>query len=356
MLVRYRTDNEGRREKQALLYTKDEHKISRHDVDPDAWKVAHRLHVKGHTAYIVGGAVRDLMLGRRPKDFDVATDAQPNRIRRLFRNSRVIGKRFRLVHVVFGDKIIEVSTFRAADSVGFNNVYGAIEEDARRRDFSVNALYYSPFDETVLDYVGGVEDINHRRLEPVLPLETIFEEDPVRIVRGIKYATSLDLRIPGPVRRRMKKNVEKLALVSPSRITEEVFKILLSGRAEAMVAGMRRLGVFEFLLPAVDARMRENREYRTDLARRLCELDNYFQACKGDADRSTALACLFADEFLAYGEFAGESRVPTKDAFLALKAFIRPVTPANADVEAALRILFRARRRYAEDGRVLPDT
>lgn len=354
MLIRYRTDSDGRREKQALLYTKDEHKISRHDVDRDAWKVAHRLHAKGHTAYIVGGAVRDLMLGRRPKDFDVATDAQPNRIRRLFRNSRVIGKRFRLVHVVFSEKIIEVSTFRAADSAGFTNVYGAIEEDARRRDFTVNALYYSPFDETVLDYVGGVEDIHHRRLEPILPLETIFEEDPVRIVRGIKYATSLDLRIPGAVRRRMKKNVEKLALVSPSRITEEVFKILLSGRAEAMVAGMRRLGVLEFLLPAVDKRMRDSREYRADLAKRLRELDRHVEASAGSAERSTALACLFADELFAYGEFADNPRVATKDAFLALKALIRPVTPANADVEAALRILFRARRRYTEDRKVLP--
>ncbi|HUX51874.1 MAG TPA: polynucleotide adenylyltransferase PcnB, partial [Spirochaetia bacterium] len=155
MLIRYKKSESGSAVKQAEVYLKEEHNLSPGRIDPDALKIIRRLKNSGHSAYIVGGAVRDLILGNKPKDFDIVTDAAPARIRKLFRNSRIIGKRFRLVHIFFGEKLIEVSTFRAETSVGFMNVYGEIEEDVKRRDFTVNALYYDPEENTILDYHGG---------------------------------------------------------------------------------------------------------------------------------------------------------------------------------------------------------
>ena len=154
MLVRYKKQDSGRLQKTAVVYVKKEHNIDRSLIDPDALKIITRLQKHNHSAYVVGGAVRDVLIGKRPKDFDVVTDAEPNQIKKLFRNSRIIGKRFRLVHIFFGnDKIIEVATFRSLEAGTFNNVFGTIEEDAMRRDFSVNGLYYDPHAEQVVDFV-----------------------------------------------------------------------------------------------------------------------------------------------------------------------------------------------------------
>lgn len=185
MLVRYSTTEKGAHSKRAEIYTAKEHGIRRKDIDPDAIRIAHRLKSAGHSAYIVGGAVRDLLVGRVPKDFDLVTDAHPRKIKRLFRNSRIIGKRFRLVHVFFREKIIELSTFRSLDHQGENNVYGTIQEDVLRRDFTLNALYYCPIEEIIIDYIGGVKDIRNRKIRPLIPLKTIFTEDPVRMIRAL---------------------------------------------------------------------------------------------------------------------------------------------------------------------------
>ena len=144
MLIRYGKEQNGRLIKKAAVYTREEHKINFADVDSDAVFITGRLRANGHESYIVGGAVRDLILGKKPKDFDIVTDAIPARIKRIFRNSRIIGKRFRLVHVYFGPKIFEVSTFRSIKDGHTGNTYGAIEEDVLRRDFSCNALFYDP--------------------------------------------------------------------------------------------------------------------------------------------------------------------------------------------------------------------
>ena len=167
MLYRYGTDNNGNLIKKAVVYTKSEHFISNKKIDPDALQIINRLRDAGYTAYVVGGAVRDLIVGNVPKDFDIVTDATPSKIKRIFRNSRIIGRRFRLVHVVFGSKIFEVSTFRSNEEGSVGNEFGTIEQDVMRRDFTMNALYYDPLQEQIIDYVGGMRDIKKHILRPV---------------------------------------------------------------------------------------------------------------------------------------------------------------------------------------------
>jgi poly(A) polymerase len=201
---RYGKSQSGAIVQTADVYTQDELGIDPRDLDHDAVKVVRRLRRYGHDTYIVGGAVRDLLLGKKPKDFDVSTDATPSQIRKLFRNSRIIGKRFRLAHLLFRDKIIEVSTFRSQDSEGFKNVFGTIDEDVLRRDFTANALFLNPEDNTVVDYVGGVRDIQNRVLRPVIPLDRIFVEDPngvlwtARICSCFSFPTICWITVPSP--------------------------------------------------------------------------------------------------------------------------------------------------------------
>ena len=196
MLTRYTTDKNGKLVKQADVYQASEHNINKDNIDRDAIAVIEKLNRRGFQAYIVGGAVRDLMSGRKPKDFDITTDARPEEVRRIFRNSRVIGKRFKLVHIYFGSTIFEVATFRSLKSADDNNDYGVIEEDVQRRDFTINALYYAPSENIVIDYIGGVKDLRNRKLNSIISLDTTFREDPVRMLRAIKYSNISKLKIP----------------------------------------------------------------------------------------------------------------------------------------------------------------
>ena len=181
-----------------------EHPISRRDIDPSVLKVLYRLINAGHLAYLVGGGVRDLMLGRRPKDFDVGTSAHPQQVRDLFRNSRLIGRRFRLVHVFFGPHNVEVATFRRRSEelgglddplIRLDNTFGTPQEDAFRRDFTVNALFYDPATFHVIDYTGGVEDLGARLIRTIGDPETRMREDPVRMLRAVRFAAKLDFAI-----------------------------------------------------------------------------------------------------------------------------------------------------------------
>jgi poly(A) polymerase len=190
---------------------RDQHNISRRDISPNALRVLYRLRDAGFAAYLVGGAVRDLLVGGHPKDFDVATDATPEQVKAQFRNSRLIGRRFRLAHVVFGREIIEVATFRANTDDGSgdreqheggrllrDNVYGSIEDDAVRRDFTANALYYAIEDFSVRDYVGGFEDVQARKMKLIGEPEQRYREDPVRMLRAVRLAAKLGFEIdPG---------------------------------------------------------------------------------------------------------------------------------------------------------------
>jgi hypothetical protein len=201
------SDTSKTKGKQPLIVPAGEHSVTRKSIGRSALKVLDKLHEAGHSAFLVGGGVRDALVGLKPKDFDVATDASPETIRALFRNSRIIGRRFRLVHVVYGREIIEVATFRAAHDTGEggeigaagrivrDNVFGTIEEDAYRRDFSVNALYYNIADGSVVDYVGGLTDLDKGVFKLIGEPKTRCEEDPVRVLRAVRLAAKLKFDI-----------------------------------------------------------------------------------------------------------------------------------------------------------------
>ncbi len=350
MRIRYTTSANGSAVQQAVIYTRDEHRIPIADVDPDALKIIRRLRGTGHSAYIVGGAVRDLLLGKKPKDFDVVTDASPSRIRKLFRNSRVIGKRFRLVHIYFHEKIIEVSTFRSETSQGFENVYGAIEEDVRRRDFTVNALFYCPVEQQLLDYVGGFGDLQSRTLRPLIPLDRIFSEDSVRMIRAVKYAVSGGLGMTGPLRRTIKRSVNLLAGCPSSRMTEEVFKILQSGYTRPIIEELLRYRLLQHVVPQINQELKD-KGFRRLFFASLERLDQQ-RDTEEELKRSRALAYLCCDWFYTRSEHGTLERIPFKEAFAELKHFISPITPANKDVQKALVQLIRRRKRYRAEGQI----
>jgi poly(A) polymerase len=245
-------------------------------VSADALKVLYRLHRSGYLAYLVGGSVRDLLLGHRPKDFDVATNARPQEIRRLFRNSRIIGRRFRLAHVFFRDTIIEVATFRAnpeppedpdewregaaeaAEEEGSPDpplprreevAYGTPAEDARRRDFTVNALFYDIADFSVIDYVGGIEDLDRGIIRTIGDPDRRFLEDPVRMLRALEYSARLGFAIDPPTAEAIARQNSLITEASSSRLTYELLECLRSGHAAGIHEAWRRAGLFSLAFP-----------------------------------------------------------------------------------------------------------
>jgi len=273
-----------------VVIPRAEHSISRAAISPNALKVLYRLKEGGYQGFLVGGAVRDLLLGITPKDFDVATDALPEEVRRLFRNCRLIGRRFRLAHVHFGREIIEVATFRAAaaperedgdipevegevdaealspndsehrafDSTGRilrDNIYGTIEEDVWRRDFTANGLYYNIEDFSVWDFVGGVEDVRARRLKLIGDPETRYREDPVRMLRAVRFAAKLDFSIAPGTEAPIANLAYLLDGVPPARLFDETLKLFLSGFGAKSYRLLRQYGLFEHMFPLSAAAM-----------------------------------------------------------------------------------------------------
>jgi len=263
-----------------------EHPISRREIDRNALKVLYRLHGAGFTAYLVGGSVRDLMLGRRPKDFDVGTNARPNEVRRLFGNSRIIGRRFRLVHVYFHDgSVVEVSTFRrdpAADEqrgapgellITSDNTYGTPREDAFRRDFSINALFYNIADYSVIDHVGGIDDLRHGVIRAIGEPAVRFQEDPVRMLRACEFAGRLAFGIEAGTQEAIHAHSLELGKASSARVTEEVVQLLKCGHAGAAMQWMLDLGLLEVLLPEAYAMLTAGERGLGDFGRILPAID-----------------------------------------------------------------------------------
>jgi poly(A) polymerase len=242
------------------------HRIARDGISACALRVIETLQRERHAAFVVGGAVRDLMLARKPKDFDVATDATPEEVRGLFRRSRIIGRRFKLVHVMCGRETVEVSTFRggaAADDddarvsdehgrILRDNVFGTQQQDATRRDFTVNAMFYDPVRQEVWDYHGGVSDLRKRLLRMIGDPVQRFREDPVRMLRAVRFAASHDLEIERSTRKPILALADLLANVPPARLFDEMLKLLLSGRAAECVTKLRKEGLHHGLLPLLD--------------------------------------------------------------------------------------------------------
>jgi poly(A) polymerase len=251
---------------------RDQHPISRRDISPNALRVLYRLREAGFGAYLVGGAVRDLLVGGHPKDFDVATSATPEEVRQLFRNCRLIGRRFRLAHVVFGREIIEVATFRANVDDGSgdrelheggrllrDNVFGSIEDDAVRRDFTANALYYAIEDFSVRDYTGGFEDVSNRVLRLIGDPEQRYREDPVRMLRAVRLAAKLGFHIETATAEPIAPLAGLLREAAPARLFEECLKLFLSGHAVESFLGLERHGLLATLLPETASALKSNR-------------------------------------------------------------------------------------------------
>ena len=254
---------------QPVSIPRPDHNISRANISPNAVKVLYRLREAGYRACLVGGGVRDLLLGREPKDFDIATDARPEQVYKLFRNCRLIGRRFRLAHVQFGQEIIEVATFRAhgvddEDSDGpsveraddgrilSDNVYGNIEEDAWRRDFTINALYYDIADFAVLDYVGGLADLKAGLIRLIGDPAQHYHEDPVRLLRAVRFAAKLGFRFDPATEAPLSRLGNLLEKIPAARLFDEILKLFMGGCAIQTFELLRHYRLFGWLFPATE--------------------------------------------------------------------------------------------------------
>lgn len=350
MLTRYRKDKDGTSVPVADIYSAKEHGVDSRDIDLDAVWAVRKLKQSGAEAYVVGGAVRDLLLGRKPKDFDIATSATPRQVQKLFWNGRIIGKRFKLVHLIFKDKILEVSTFRSGEDGSDDpaSIYGTIEQDAKRRDFTINALYYDPTDGQLYDFNKSIQDFKKKRIRSVLPLSSSFIEDPVRMIRAVKYSVTTGFHLQFDVRRAMKKNGAELARVSSSRLTEEVTKILSSGDSAAIFSELHRFKLLVYLLPCVSVFPQLHTVFES-----LASLDEKVKKMKETQE--------IVDDGIKGEMFAAllkpivnhaPPEMPAEDAFKEMfsqvKTLISPMTPPNYDVERATVLLL------SEDGINVP--
>ena len=271
--------------------TRGEHGISREDVSANALKVMYRLNGAGFESYLVGGCVRDILMGHEPKDFDVVTNATPEQIKGLFRNCRLIGRRFRLAHIVFGREIIEVATFRghhqesdedddlpkgkslgkrdAEGQLVRDNVFGTIEEDAERRDFTFNAMYYSVADFTVKDFANGLAAIEKREVELIGDPETRYREDPVRMLRAVRFAAKLGMRIEAKTAAPIKSLANLLQNIPPARLFEETLKLFLSGKGEDTFLMLHEYGLIEPLFPQLAPFLKDENSREMQFVRRV---------------------------------------------------------------------------------------
>lgn len=347
MRTRYFFEKNDQKYIKATIYELEDHGVSKDKIDCKAREICAHLKNNGHEAYIVGGAVRDFLLNREPKDFDIATDASPRRVKNLFRNSRIIGKRFRLVHIFFNDgNFHEVATFRATKSSEGTHIFGTLAEDVMRRDFSVNALYYDLEEEIIIDFIKGVQDIRKKIIHSVLPLSTSFSEDPVRMLRAVKYAAMMGMDIASPVRKKIKKQAPLLAKVSTSRLSEELNKIIKSCNAETI---FRLMDSHKLIAPMFPGFEKAFRKARGDTALK----ENFFLSLakvdrltnEKELVRGLALYHLTEHLLISVGAFDTiHSENPEYwEVVKKLKALIYPIIQPNRDVEHAVRIMFRKR-------------
>jgi poly(A) polymerase len=315
-------------------------------IDPDAAKVMRRLVKSGYEAYLVGGGVRDLLVGVTPKDFDVATNARPDDVRRLFRNSRIIGRRFRLVHVLFSaGKVIETATFRRApqqednDSedllIRTDNVFGEAHQDAARRDFTINALFYDLEHQVVLDWVGGMPDIERRTVHTIGDPSVRFREDPVRILRAIKFCARLDFGVSPAVYDAMVECRHALARAAKPRLFEELLKLLRSGAAHRALWLMWEIGLLDVLLPELSTYLADQPEDEDTLWRLLDEVDRLTQQ-HGPLDDVVLVAVLLAEPLK---EACGGAKDRVEAAYRFLEAIVDRLNVPRRIAEPVRRVV-----------------
>lgn len=288
------------------VYDRKEHGISRRYLDPDALKIMYRLINSGHKGYLVGGGVRDLLLGKRPKDYDIATDATPRRIKSLFRNSRIIGRRFKLVHIFFGRaKIIEVATFRAAtdplemddedeeSSLQQDNQFGSEATDAYRRDITINGLFYDPQSFSVIDYVGGMEDIRQGVIRVIGNPDQRFREDPVRMIRALRHAARTGFKIEPEVWESIRRNRELIRVCPPMRLYEELKKDFVSGNLSPTLPLMAQSDLLELVLPELLHNFPAVVNASSHISKCIQRIDD-FQRKKAPLSAALILSCISA--------------------------------------------------------------
>mgnify|MGYP000603714636 CR=1 FL=1 len=280
------------------IIPRDQHPISRNLISPSALKVMHRLHSKGYEAFLVGGGVRDILLGKQPKDFDISTNAHPEQVHALFKNSRLIGRRFKLVHILFGREMIEVATFRGQADEQSNksetkqsehgmllrdNVYGTIEEDAVRRDFTVNALYYSAQDFCVYDFLNSHNDIKAKQVRMIGDPETRYREDPVRMLRALRFAAKLNFEIEPNTSAPILSMAPLLGNIPAARLFDEMLKLFMSGHAVEIFENLLHYKLFDALFPQISHTLNSNKQaayYKRFILEGLRNTDNRIRAEK----------------------------------------------------------------------------
>lgn len=266
--------NDKNLESHYVSIPRNAHNISRKDISENALKVLHRLNKQGYEAYLVGGCIRDLLLGKKPKDFDIATNATPEQVQKIFRNCRLVGRRFRLAHIMFGKEIIEVATFRGdhdnqmeqnniskrsqSGMLLRDNVYGTIEQDAIRRDFTMNALYYNVKDFTIRDYCGGLKDLQNGIIRLIGDPQTRYREDPVRMLRTVRFAAKLGMEIDPATADPIKKQASLLKNIPSARLFDESLKLLQTGNGYATYLLLKKYNLFEQLFPLIERLMTTN--------------------------------------------------------------------------------------------------
>ncbi len=342
MFIRYKNDGKGRSVPVAKIYTQKEHPITNSQIDKDALWAIRKIQQAGGEAYIVGGAIRDILLGRKPKDFDIATSLSPRQVQRLFWNARIIGRRFRIVHLFFSGKIIEVTTFRSDEENfedGRNNLYGTIEQDAKRRDFSINSLYYNPSNGQLLDFNDALGDFRKRVIRSLIPLSYTFSEDPVRMIRALKYQATTGFELKRDVRKAIKKNAACIETCSTSRLTEEIAKILSSGSSYEILTNLRKYGLLQFILPcwSMYASLDAVRAALEDLDKRVRDSRN-------DGEPVTKERQLYAliKPLVVYENTAEASAEEVfHEIFRQAKVLISPMTPPNYELEKAVDMIMQ---------------
>lgn len=278
------------------FYSSDKHKIKEENIDPEALNVIKKLRKAGHLAYLVGGSVRDLLINVTPKDFDISTSAKPEEIKHIFRNCLLIGRRFRLAHIRFGRNVLEVSTFRSGDIENSeliirDNQWGSPEEDVLRRDFTINGMFYDPVKNEVIDYVNGWHDIKKKLLRSIGVPQDRFIQDPVRMIRLLKFQARLGFSIDPETINALHKCREEILKSSPARVLEETFKMLESGFSKPFFELMVNSGIMKYLYPALDHFLKG--QYAKDIYKYLEIADKlYHENNKSFLDRAVLTSCL----------------------------------------------------------------
>jgi poly(A) polymerase len=345
---------------EGVLVDRSAHPISRRRIPENVLKVLYRLHRSGYRAYLCGGSVRDLLMNRTPKDFDVATDAHPAEIRRLFRNSRIIGRRFRLVHIIFQDQFVEVATFRREPErsvaeeeaedflITDDNTFGSPLQDARRRDFTINALFYNIADFSVIDYVEGLHDLETKHIRVIGDPDVRFREDPVRMMRAVEFASRLGFEIESKTYDAILRHRNEILKASPPRVAEEILELLRRGWSQAAFQLMVDSGLLEPLLPEV---YRSISGDKTPYFWKMLEvLDRTAQAGRkiSDAVLLSVLLLPWVMHELEAEEGRRENRMRLGDVMVFFRDLIQPICARMAlsagtrhQIEQALETLWR---------------